>query len=121
MQRATLDRVFLDRVQKHWYLSTTSDTQVHQCIASRVAAQLVEGPRVQLDRLGLVVVAVDDRRQFSIASQLRDLLANDLATLGGKLRTGAHADRYLFKGGGIVTRDVRCTIEDPMSQDRRRA
>ena len=64
------------------------DGQVDQRVRAGVAAELLELVRVDRDAGRIDAVAVDDGREAAGAAEAGDLLAGDVAMLGGQRRAG---------------------------------
>ncbi len=66
-------------------------TTTHQRVAGGGAQEHIELVGIELERLGFRGRAVDNGGQDALTTQVADLLADDLAGLGGHDRTGAHS------------------------------
>ena len=98
VERAAVDRVDLDPVDEDRAGLAAVDRQVDQGVRAGVPAQLLELVGVDRHVVGAFAVAVDHGRQPAGVAQAADLLAGDLAMLGGQRRAGS--------GHGMGPQDV---------------
>jgi len=83
--------VLVDTLQQDRRSLAATDLEIDQRVSRGRAPQDVEVARIELDGLGLPTAAIDDCWEDALTTQSADLLAEDLAGLGGHDRTGAHS------------------------------
>ena len=86
VDRATRDRVFLDRLQQDWLRSARAgDVQVEHRVAAGVAVEELKLVQIERDRLRCVALAIDNAGQTAISPELGNFLAKHGARLCGQL------------------------------------
>ena len=88
MQRSAVDRVDLDARDEDRPRLLAVDREVDQGVGADAPAEQLELVRVDRDVGGVLAVAEHDGRQAAGVAQVADLLAGDVAMLGGQRRAG---------------------------------
>src|SRR6185369_3455716 len=98
----------LHRFDQHRGRLPAIDREVHEGVLTGVAPQLLELVGIDREVVRFEPATEDDGRQAAGAAEIRDLLAGDLAMLGGEGWTGGgHAEvgsSMLVIGGHGTTR-----------------